>query len=68
MNVIRFIQYLGITLLMGCSVGLVFTIIFMLIFRLVMFEALFGVIFCVSFGTIGYVMINFKEEKIIEKL
>jgi hypothetical protein len=33
-----------------------------------MFEALFGVIFCVSFGTIGYVMINFKEEKIIEKL
>ena len=63
MKFIRFLQYLGIILLMGCSVGLLFTIIFMLILPMPFIQAAFSLAFFASFGATGYFMVNNLKSK-----
>ena len=62
-------------MLMGCTVGLVFTIIFMALVPMVMAQALLTLSLFVSFGALGFVIIRssvlrtkYEGESLDEKL
>ena len=58
MTFVRFIQYLGIALLMGCSVGLVFTIVFIFLLPMPMMEALLALAFFGLLGAVSILMVS----------
>jgi Na+-driven multidrug efflux pump len=72
MNVVRILQYLGMMLFCGCSVGLVFTFIFIIVLGLIGVQALFALGFFASLTVTGFCIVKFdwreKEEVYNEKV
>lgn len=60
MNDVRAIRYLGMALLCGCSVGLLFTFVFMLVLSLSGFGAYYALSFFSSFAVAGGVAAFFS--------
>ena len=58
MKFLRAMQYLGITLLMGCTIGLLFTIIFMIVIPIEITQALMALGIFASYGTLGLIIIK----------
>ncbi len=59
MNDVRALQYLGISLLMGCSVGFIFTIVFMLVLSFSGVQAVYALGFFSSLALIGFLIVKF---------
>jgi hypothetical protein len=72
MSIFRVLQYLGMMLFCGCSVGLVFTFIFMVVLGLSGFQAVFALSFFGSLAVAGFCIVRFdwreKGEVACEKM
>jgi hypothetical protein len=72
MNVVRALQYVGMMLFCGCSVGLVFTFVFMVVLGLSGFQAVFALGFFGSLAVTGFFIVRFdwreKGEVACEKM
>jgi uncharacterized membrane protein YgaE (UPF0421/DUF939 family) len=58
MKFTRFLQYLGISLCLGCTVGLIFSIIFTLLLPIQVYQAYFIILFFASAGATGLFTLN----------
>jgi hypothetical protein len=59
MNAIRVMRYLGMSLVTGCSTGLIFTIVFMLLLPIEAFQAFLAIAFFASLASVGFFAVSF---------
>jgi hypothetical protein len=59
MSIVRALQYLGMMLFCGCSVGLVFTFVFMVLLGLSGVQALFALGLFGSLAVTGFFIVRF---------
>jgi len=63
MNIVRLLRYLGMMMLTGCSVGLIFSIVFIFVLGLSGIQAIYALSFFGSLAGAGYfaVFYDLKE-------